>query len=103
MQTPWGDFRVLDAHAHFFSRRFFDSLAKQCGQSVQDVAGSLGWNLPPEDPGDLARTWAAELDKFGVSRAAMIASVPGDEASVLAAREACPGRFFAYAMVNPLA
>ena len=53
--------------------------------------GKLGWDLPPEDPAELARTWAAELDGYGVSRAALIASVPGDEASVLAAPAACPG------------
>ena len=102
MQTPWGDFPVSDAHTHFFSRRFFESLGKQCGKSVQDVAGNLGWNLPPGDPAELARTWVAELDRHGVSRAALIASVPGDEASVLSAVEACPGRFLAYAMMNPL-
>src|ERR1041384_2926754 len=102
MQTPWGDFPVSDAHTHFFSRPFFESLGKQCGKSVQDVAGNLGWNLPPEDPAELARTWVAELDRHGVSRAALIASVPGDEASVVAACNAVPGRFYAYAMLNPL-
>jgi predicted TIM-barrel fold metal-dependent hydrolase len=103
MQTPWGDVSVSDAHAHFFSRRFFEALAVQAGKPASQIAATLGWPLPPDDPAELARTWAAELDKYGVSRAALIASVPGDEASVLAAREACPGRFFAYAMVNPLA
>jgi uncharacterized protein len=103
MQTPWGDVPVSDAHAHFFSRRFFESLAAQTASDAGAVAGKLGWHLPPEDPAELARTWAAELDGYGVSRAALIASVPGDESSVLAASAACPGRFFAGAMVNPLA
>lgn len=102
MQTPWGDVSVSDAHAHFFSRRFFEALAVQAGKPASQIAGTLGWPLPPDDPAELARTWAAELDKYGVSRAALIASVPGDEPSVLAAQEACPGRFFAFAMVNPL-
>jgi predicted TIM-barrel fold metal-dependent hydrolase len=102
MQTPWGDVPVLDAHAHFFSHPFFAALAVQAGKPISQIAATLGWPLPPDDPAELARTWAAELDRYGVSRAALIASVPGDEASVLAAREACPGRFFAYAMVNPL-
>lgn len=103
MQTPWGDFTVSDAHAHFFSRRFFESLAAQSGTGAQEVADRLGWHLPAEDPGELAGVWAAELDGYGVSRVALIASLPGDEASVTAARAACPGRFLAYAMVNPLA
>jgi predicted TIM-barrel fold metal-dependent hydrolase len=102
MQTPWGDFTVSDAHAHFFSRRFFDSLAAQSGKGVQEVAATLGWQLPAEDPAELAKSWAAELDGYGVSQAALIASIPGDEASVIAARAAHP-RFLAYSMVNPLA
>ena len=103
MQTPWGDFPVSDGHAHFFSRRFFESLAAQVGSDSGAVAQKLGWQLPPEDPADLARTWAADLDSQGVARATLIASVPGDESSVLAAAAAFPGRFFAAAMVNPLA
>ena len=36
MQTPWGDVSVSDAHAHFFSRRFFEGLAvpKSVGNAV---------------------------------------------------------------------
>ena len=68
MQTPWGDFPVSDAHAHFFSRRFFESLAAQMSADSGAVAGKLGWHLPPEDPAELARTWAAELDAHGVAR-----------------------------------
>ncbi|SPE34955.1 Amidohydrolase 2 [Candidatus Sulfopaludibacter sp. SbA6] len=103
METPWGDFPVSDAHAHFFSRRFFESLAAQTGAGSGTVAGKLGWHLPPDDPAELAGTWAAELDSHGVARATLIASVLGDESSVLAAAAACPGRFFPAAMVNPLA
>jgi predicted TIM-barrel fold metal-dependent hydrolase len=102
MQTPWGDLAVNDAHTHFFSRRFYQSLAAQSGKTVEDVAAQLGWNLPPEDPAVLGRLWAEELDRQGVARAALIASIPGDEPSVIAAAGACPGRFFAFAMVNPL-
>jgi len=96
MQTPWGDLAVADAHVHFFSHRFIAALNSP-------HVGTLGWELPPEDPADLARRWCDELDRYRVSRAALIASTPGDEASVLAAKSAFPDRFFAYAMVNPLA
>lgn len=102
MQTPWSDIAVADAHTHFFSRRFFDALASETGQDAAAVAARLGWELPPEDPTALAGRWAAELDKQDVARAALIASVPGDESSVLAAAAAFPDRFYAYAMVNPL-
>jgi uncharacterized protein len=110
MQTPWGDVAVADAHVHFFSHRFIQSLASSVLSTPnrdREGAGGplsqLGWELPPEDPAALARRWSEELDRHGVTQAALIASTPGDEASVLAAAAACPGRFFAYAMVNPLA
>jgi predicted TIM-barrel fold metal-dependent hydrolase len=103
MQTPSGSFQVLDAHTHFFSRRFFDALATQSGKTAPEVASKLQWELPPEDPAGLAATWVEELDRYAVDRAAIIASIPGDEASVLAAKAAHPNRFLAYAMVNPLA
>src|SRR3982074_1816258 len=102
MQTPWGDFAVADAHVHFFSRRFFAAMGSQCGKTPEQVAETLGWSLPAEDPVELARAWAAELDTHGVARAALIASVPGDEASVEAAVAALPDRFWGYFMVNPL-
>jgi predicted TIM-barrel fold metal-dependent hydrolase len=96
MQTPWGDLAVADAHVHFLSHGFF------AGLNSPGVAG-LGWDLPSEDPAALARHWSQELDRHGVAQASLIASAPGDEASVLAAASACPGRFFPYAMVNPTA
>ena len=102
MLTPWGDFAVADAHVHFFSRKFFDTLGAQARKSADEVAAAVGWDLPAEDPAELARAWAAELDGYGVARAALIASVPGDEASVETAMTECPGRFFGYFMVNPL-
>jgi uncharacterized protein len=103
MNTPWGELAVADAHVHFFSRRFFESLGRPSGKSVEELGAVLGWQLPPEDPAGLAQTWAAELDRQGVAQSALIASFPGDEVSVAAAARAVPGRFWPYAMVNPLA
>src|SRR6476659_3773272 len=102
MQTPWGEFAVADAHVHFFSRGFFAALGKQAGKSPEEVAQIAGWELPAEDPADLARRWVAEMDDNGVARAALIASIPGDEASVETAVSAFPDRFFGFFMVNPM-
>jgi predicted TIM-barrel fold metal-dependent hydrolase len=102
MQTPWGEIRVSDAHIHFFSHQFFQSLAAQ-SSDLPAMQANLGWTLPPVDPTRLAQRWTVELDNHGVGRASLIASIPGDEASVLAAASAYPERFFAYAMVNPTA
>jgi predicted TIM-barrel fold metal-dependent hydrolase len=103
MQTPWGDLEVHDAHVHFFSRPFFASLATQSNRSAEDVAAALGWQLPPEDARCLAEQWVDELDRHTVRRSCLIASIPGDEASVATAVGRFPDRFTGYAMVNPLA
>ncbi|HWY48292.1 MAG TPA: amidohydrolase family protein [Bryobacteraceae bacterium] len=103
METPWGALAVSDAHVHFFSHRFFAALAEQKNAPVDSLAPLLGWQLPSEDPEHLAAAWVQELDRNGVSRAALIASVPGDQESVIAAVRAFPQRFYGYMMVNPVA
>lgn len=103
-ESPWGPLAVADAHVHFFSHRFFETLASQKpGLTVEAIAAQLNIAIPAEAPEKLAAGWAQELDRHNVARAALIASVPGDESSVVAAARAYPERFFAYAMVNPRA
>jgi len=103
IQTPWGPVPIADAHVHFFSHRFFASLAEQKGIAAAEIGPLLNWQLPPGDPAELADAWAAELDKRGVEKTALIASVPGDGESVIAAVKRHPSRFFGYMMVNPVA
>ncbi len=104
VSSPWGPLPVSDAHVHFFSSHFFSLLAAQrAGLNMESMEASLGWQMPPADPAALARAWVEELDRHGVDRAALIASIPGDEDSVAAALAAFPGRFYGYFMVNPLA
>ncbi|MCZ2077309.1 MAG: amidohydrolase [Bryobacteraceae bacterium] len=105
MKTPWGDLPVADAHVHFFSYRFFQLLTASSPDPlpVESLKGRLGWEMPPENPEQLAEQWVAELDKHGVERASLIASAPGDEDSVIAAVRAFPGRFRGCFMVNPCA
>ncbi|HTA71117.1 MAG TPA: amidohydrolase family protein [Bryobacteraceae bacterium] len=103
METPWGALAVSDAHVHFFSYRFFAALAEQKKAPVDSLAPLLGWQLPSEDPEHLAAAWVQELDRQGVSKASLIASVPGDQESVIAAVRAFPQRFYGYMMVNPVA
>jgi len=103
MDSPWGDLAVADAHVHFFSHRFFASLAEQKKATLDSIQTSLGWQFPPEDPEQLATAWVQELDRHGVSKAALIASVPGDHNSVIAAVRRYPQRFYGYTMLNPVA
>ncbi len=102
MTTPWGELAVADAHVHFFSHNFFSLLGRQKGgMTVEGVGRLLDWEMPPEDPAALAARWVAELDRHGVQRAVLIASLPGDESSVEAAVAAYPDRFYGYFFVNP--
>ena len=103
-----------DVHCHFFSPAFFDALAKQKLALQNDPEGSShesgepAVELPkllssdaPGSPDDLADRWVKELDRHGVTRAALIASVPGDESSVAAAVRRHPSRFVGFFMVDP--
>ena len=101
-QTPWGEMPVQDSHLHFFSHNFYNALARQKKlASADDLQPILGWDLPALDPATLAQQWVEEFDKYGVERGAIIASMPGDEASVAAAVAHAPGRFYGYFMLDP--
>ena len=95
---------ICDAHVHFFSPGFFDALGAQKGLPPEnrggEVAQALEWELAPSVAA-LATRWTSELDAHGVGRAALIASVPGDEASVAAAVAAHPDRFVGFFMLDP--
>jgi predicted TIM-barrel fold metal-dependent hydrolase len=103
VDSPWGALTVNDAHVHFFSHRFFSALAAQKSTPVAGLAPLLGWEIPAEDPDLLSIAWAQELDRRGVGKAVLIASVPGDADSVIAAVRKFPNRFYGYAMVDPTA
>ncbi len=101
MQTPWGEIEVCDAHVHLFSRPFFQALA---GKAEPETLGSkLGWEIPGPDTTPLAGRWVAELDRHGLKRSVMIASLPGDEQSAADAIRAYPHRLIGYFMLNPTA
>ncbi|MEJ5366742.1 MAG: amidohydrolase family protein [Bryobacteraceae bacterium] len=100
--SPWGPLEVADAHLHFFSHRFYELLAKQAGlANATEACTRAGVDLPPEDPRLFAAQWVAELDRHGVSRAVLLASLPGDEPSVAEAVRSHPDRFFGWFFANP--
>jgi len=114
---------VNDSHCHFFSTELFAALALQRQppgpppprgslmeamledahrQLAVSICDELGW----ETPGSvftLADRWVRELDTHGVTRAALIASVPSDETSVAAAVARHPDRFVGFFMLDPAA
>lgn len=109
MDTPFGELRIVDAHAHFFSHHLFEVLGSQLPEAptaerLYEVLGAkLPLEFPSQDPASLGKRWVEELDRNGIARSVMIASVPGDEGSVGAAHKAHPGRIIPYFMLNPKA
>ena len=92
---------VNDAHCHFFSTGFFEALARQAGAAdATATIARLGWDAPGS-PEALATRWRDELDRYEVQRAALIASVPGDEISVSEAIRLHPDRFAGMFMLDP--
>jgi hypothetical protein len=96
---------LTDAHCHFLSEVFFRALGTELG-----VGGDAGWVLPgrlgwarPGSAEDLSDAWVTELDRHRVARAMLIASVPGDEASVGAAIARHRSRFVGAFMFHPKA
>lgn len=91
---------INDAHCHFFSSRFLELLAPD-GGGADEIAKRLQWEAP-KTAAELGDRWLAELERHGVSRAALIASIPGDAASVAEAVAHHPDRFVGFFMHNPM-
>jgi predicted TIM-barrel fold metal-dependent hydrolase len=95
---------INDAHCHFFSTDFFAALIRQSSRldlpTSSDLCRELGWDDPGTDE-TLADRWITELDAYGITRAAVIASVPGDEQSVARAVARHPSRLVGFFIVDP--
>lgn len=98
---------INDAHCHFFSPFFFEALATQRAAMRRNspadpeaLCRELQWDAPGT-PALLADRWVAEMNTRGVHRAALIASVPGDETSVAAAVARHPSRIVGFFMIDP--
>ena len=85
---------INDCHVHFFSPSFFAGLADP------ERLANLGWEFP-DSVDALGARWVAELDKHGVQKAALIASLPGDADSVALAVAHNPERFVGFFMLDP--
>ncbi|MCS6884276.1 MAG: amidohydrolase family protein [Acidobacteriota bacterium] len=109
MKTPFGEIELWDGHLHFLSRKFFESLAKMSphttdtnNANIEEAIKALtGFEVPPEDPLELAKRWLDELQKHEVAAALLIASIPNDEESVAAAVKYRPGTFYGAFFFDP--
>jgi predicted TIM-barrel fold metal-dependent hydrolase len=100
---------IIDVHAHFFSRTFFETLAAQSplpgtpDERLRKVAQKTGIELPPEDVARHLARWIADLDRHRVEHMAAFASVPEEIPAVGEAAAQSGGRLSAFALVNPRA
>ena len=86
---------ICDSHVHFFSPGFFAGLGAD-----RSAITALGWEFPDSTEALSAR-WIAELDKHGVAKAALMASLPGDADSVAKVVALNPSRFVGFFMLDP--
>ena len=86
---------ICDSHVHFFSPGFFAGLGAD-----RSAITALGWEFPDSTEALSAR-WIGELDKHGVDKAALMASLPGDADSVAKAVALNPSRFVGFFMLDP--
>jgi predicted TIM-barrel fold metal-dependent hydrolase len=86
---------INDSHVHFFSPGFFAGLGTN-----KNAITDLGWEFP-DSVEALASQWVAELDKHGVEKAALMASLPGDADSVAKAVALNSSRFVGFFMLDP--
>ena len=83
-----------------FRRAFSNCWRPRCG-GADAIAARLQWDAPGTAT-ELGDRWIAELDRHGVARAALIASIPGDAASVAEAVAHHPHRLVGFFMHNPM-
>ncbi len=91
---------INDTHCHFFSSSFLEKLAPSGGGAAA-LAERLAWDAPGT-VAQLADRWVDELDRNQVGRAALIASIPGDETAVADAVRRHASRLVGFFMFNPL-
>ncbi|MEN3039593.1 MAG: amidohydrolase family protein [Candidatus Kryptonium sp.] len=101
-------FEIWDAHVHFFSFNFFKTLIKikgeetRLGDEFTALKERYGIEAPPVSPVQLARRWIEEMQKYGISKIVLLASIPEDTLSVSTAIVAFPDKFIGFFTLNPL-
>jgi len=101
-------FEVWDAHVHFFSFNFFKTLIRMKDKEISlsdefaRLRENFGIETPPVSPVQLARRWIDEMEKYGISKIVLFASIPEDILSVSTAIAAFPDKFIGFFTLNPL-
>ncbi|MCZ6596908.1 MAG: amidohydrolase family protein [Planctomycetota bacterium] len=99
----------VDFHSHFFSRPFFEALAKASPQEgsvdakLDRLSAETGIELPSPDLSEHLGRWMSELDKYGLGHLVTFASLPEEVPAVAEAASLAGGRITPFALVNPVA
>jgi len=99
--------RVIDAHSHFFSRTYFETLAAQSplpgsvAQRLEDLARRAGVEIPTPDVAAHLARWIGEMDRAEVEHLCTFASVGQELPAVVEAAALSGGRLSAFALVDP--
>lgn len=102
-----GLFKIFDSHLHFYSHSFFRFLITQKpartdrATELKKIAAKGRIEIPGGDPLLLAKRWIDIIDKWKIEKTVLIASIPGDEDSVLKAVNAYPQRFSPFFAIEP--
>lgn len=100
---------IQDAHTHFFSRVFFQTLANlspkdgEPDELLQQLTESTGMDIPDHDIPSHRQRWIQEMDTAGIHRAVTFASVPPEAEAVAEATSHEDGRLVGYTVVDPTA
>ncbi len=98
---------LIDFHTHFFSKSFFNALARASAFSddpesaVKRVASAAGIEIPSQDNDEHLQKWLREMDRHGVSHAVSFASVPEEISVVAEAAERSEGRLIPFTVIDP--
>lgn len=99
--------RVIDAHSHFFSRVYFETLAAQSplpgtvAQRLDDLSKRAAVEIPPAPVAKHLARWIAEMDRANVEHLCTFASVAQELPTVVEAAALSNGRLSAFALVDP--
>ncbi len=100
---------IQDAHTHFFSRPFFETLATLSPRSesnevlLSEVADATGIEVPGPDIDAHTDRWLEEMGAAGVERMVTFASLPTEAEAVAQAGRRSKGRLLPYTVVDPTA
>lgn len=98
---------IQDAHTHFFSRQFFETLAalsprtEDSGSLLEEVSDATGVEIPSDDLEAHTDRWLEEMGLHGVERMVTFASLPTEAEAVAQAAQRSKGRLLPYTLVDP--